>query len=64
MFSAEQQKIGDSVGYIQVAEAKLAECAKLKNLKELLDTFKFTMECIETKWVWIWLLIISTKIKN
>lgn len=49
IFSADQQKYGDSVGYIQEAEAKITECSKMKNFKELQDTLKFTIECIENK---------------
>jgi tyrosine-protein phosphatase non-receptor type 23 len=47
--SYEQKKIGESVGYIQVAEEKINECIKMKYLKEFNDCLKFTADVIETK---------------
>lgn len=48
--SAEQEKYGESIGYIQVCESKLAECNKMKNLfKEFQEILKYTCECIDTK---------------
>jgi hypothetical protein len=47
--SIEQKKIGESVGYIQAAEAKINECTKMKFLKEFNDTIKHTAEVIDTK---------------
>ncbi len=48
--SAEQEKYGESIGYIQYAELKLNECFKMKNIfKEFQENLKYTSECIETK---------------
>ena len=47
--SAEQKKFGESVGYLQLAEAKLNDCFKIKQLKEFSDTLMFTAEQIEIK---------------
>ena len=47
--SAEQNKFGEAVGYIQVAESKLNECGKLKFSKDNQENLKFTIERIEAK---------------
>ena len=48
--SAEQEKYGESIGYILVAEAKLSEFYKMKNIfKEFQENLKYTSECIEIK---------------
>jgi hypothetical protein len=47
--SVEQKKIGEAVGYIQAAEAKITEAVKMKYLKEFQETLKYTQDCIDTK---------------
>ena len=48
--SAEQEKYGESIGYIQYAELKLSECVKMKNVfKEFQETLKYTVDYIDVK---------------
>jgi hypothetical protein len=47
--SAELNKYGEAIGYIQVAETKLGECVKMKYLKEFQETLKFAVDCVDAK---------------
>ncbi len=47
--SIESKKFGEAIGYLQVAEAKMSECSKMKPPKELQDTLKFTCDLVDTK---------------
>lgn len=48
--SSEQEKYGESLGYIQYAETKLTECVKMKIVfKEFQEPLKYTTDLIEMK---------------
>ena len=49
LFSAEQGKHGEAVGYIQLAETKLNECLKMKYTKEFTENLKAVIECVDAK---------------
>ena len=46
--SAEQTKLGEAIGFIQISESRLQDCAKLK-MKEYSETLKYVTDVIETK---------------
>jgi hypothetical protein len=50
LFSLEQKKIGESVGYINIAEIKINECVKMKFYKEYQDSLNYTVDVIDTKY--------------
>jgi hypothetical protein len=50
--SLEQKKIGESVGYINIAESKINECVKMKFYKEYQDSLNFTVDVIDAKYVY------------
>ena len=49
LFAVEQKKMGEAVGYISVAEAKLNECVKMRSSKDYQDTLGFVVELMQEK---------------
>jgi tyrosine-protein phosphatase non-receptor type 23 len=47
--SAEINKYGEAIGYVQVAESKLSECVKMKYSKEFQETLKYAVDCVDIK---------------
>ncbi|CAF0926517.1 unnamed protein product [Brachionus calyciflorus] len=47
--SVESKKIGESIGFIQEAQAKITECTKMKYLKDFQETLQYVDYLIESK---------------